>query len=125
MTRTEFPKSVKRQAYERADGKCEGCGCQLTPANGGAEYDHILEDYLGGEATLENCRVLCGKTCHPAKTAESRPEIDRTRRLFEKHNGIRAAKKSTFSGARDGNVKVHMNGKVTCRKTGKVLKEAR
>ncbi|MDJ0513100.1 MAG: HNH endonuclease signature motif containing protein [Methyloceanibacter sp.] len=66
MTRSEFPKSVKREAFERAGGKCEECTRFLTP--GKFQYDHVLADGLGGKPTLENCRVLCD-WCHGLKSA--------------------------------------------------------
>lgn len=68
--RREFPAKVKLAAYERCqkDGKphCEECGLRIV---GVPEYDHIKPDGLGGEPTLENCAVLCGK-CHRIKTHE-------------------------------------------------------
>jgi 5-methylcytosine-specific restriction endonuclease McrA len=68
--RREFPVRVKLAAYERCqkDGKphCEACGLRIV---GLPEYDHVKPDGLGGEPTLENCAVLCGK-CHRIKTHE-------------------------------------------------------
>jgi 5-methylcytosine-specific restriction protein A len=65
--RREFPKQVKVQAAARANGRCDGCGARLV--FGGYHYDHDIPDALGGDPTLENCRVLC-KTCHGAKTTQ-------------------------------------------------------
>lgn len=72
--RREFPSKVKLAAYERCqkDGKphCEECGLRIV---GLPEYDHVRADGLGGEPTLQNCAVLCGK-CHRHKThVEDRP----------------------------------------------------
>ncbi|HEV2557272.1 MAG TPA: HNH endonuclease signature motif containing protein [Microvirga sp.] len=63
--RREFPARVKAQAAKRANGHCEGCGAKLTV--GGYHYDHTKPDGLGGEPTLENCKVLC-LGCHKDKT---------------------------------------------------------
>lgn len=71
MARKEFPKKVKVAALKRADGKCEGCGQPLKP--GRFQFDHIVPDGLGGEPTLENCKVLCSgsrASCHGIKTHE-------------------------------------------------------
>jgi 5-methylcytosine-specific restriction endonuclease McrA len=81
--RKEFPKKVKLAAWQRSGGICEcGCGVKII-AGDGPEYDHIIEDTIGGEPTLENCRVM-RKRCHKAKTLQRRPEIDKTRRGFER-----------------------------------------
>lgn len=47
------------------------------------EYDHQIPDWLGGKATLENCRVLC-KGCHRAKYPKDAADIARARRLQAK-----------------------------------------
>lgn len=65
--RREFSKTVRLQAANRAKGRCEGCGKKL--AVGEFHYDHDTPDGLGGEPTLENCKVLC-LTCHRIKTHE-------------------------------------------------------
>lgn len=67
MSRREFSIKVQRQASHRAGGRCEGCGQPLV--TGGYHYDHDVPDGLGGEPTLQNCRVLC-LTCHRVKTHE-------------------------------------------------------
>lgn len=90
-TRKEFSKAVKLAAWQRCEGRCEcGCGVKIFPGDG-PEYDHRLEDTLGGEPTLENCVVLRGR-CHKAKTSKSRPIVDKARRGFE--NRINARPKS-------------------------------
>ena len=76
--RREFPSKVKLAAYERClrDGKphCERCSLRIV---GLPEYDHVRADGLGGEPTLENCAVLCGK-CHRIKThGEDRPSMQK------------------------------------------------
>ncbi len=65
--RREFSVAVRKQAAKRANGRCEGCGVGLPV--GGYHYDHDVPDGLGGEPTLENCKVLC-LPCHKAKTLE-------------------------------------------------------
>ena len=94
MTRSyadEFPKSVKIAAWQRAGGRSEcGCGVKII-AGDGPEYDHIIEVALGGNNSLENCRVMRIR-CHGSKTDERRPALDKARRGFEKRIGARPKK---------------------------------
>jgi len=106
--RQEFPKSVKLAAWKRCGGICE-CGCGQKIISGNVEYDHILEDYLGGEPTLENCKVLRTK-CHDAKTEKRRPEIDKTRRTIEKNAGVRKRKGKPMPGTKASGWKHKISG---------------
>lgn len=68
-TREEFPAAVRRAAWKRCGGRCEGCGRALA----GIRYvfDHDWPTRLGGPPTLENCRVLCDDgagSCNDRKT---------------------------------------------------------
>ena len=88
--RTEFSKKVKLAAYMRClvNGKphCELCD---LPILGIPEFDHVKPDGLGGEATLQNCMVLCGK-CHRRKThEEDRPIMAKADRQFKAKAGIK------------------------------------
>ena len=100
--RNEFPAKIKAAAAIRAAGHCEECTRRL--ATGDYHYDHIIPDALGGEATLDNCQVLC-RSCHGGKTSkEDRPRIAKAERNFRKAHGIK--KPSQFRGWRrfDGTV---------------------
>lgn len=55
--RQEFSTAVRRAAWARCAGRCEGCGLPLT--KGGFTYDHTIPWRRGGPSTLDNCRVLC------------------------------------------------------------------
>lgn len=88
--RKEFTKSVKWEAYNRSlkDGKphCEVCGLKII---GVPEYDHITPDGLGGEPTIDNCQVLCGK-CHRHKTHEQdRPVMTKADNQRKSHAGVK------------------------------------
>lgn len=92
--RTEFSKKVKLAAYMRClvDGKphCEICH---LPILGIPEFDHVKPDGLGGEATLQNCMVLCGK-CHRRKThEEDRPVMAKADRQFKAKAGIKGPRR--------------------------------
>lgn len=95
--RKEFPKAVRLAAWQRCGGICEcGCGVKII-AGDGPEYDHVIEATLGGDATLDNCMVL-RRRCHAAKTRERRPEIDKSRRVFE--DRINARPKRGFGNSK-------------------------
>jgi 5-methylcytosine-specific restriction endonuclease McrA len=88
--RREFTAKVKMLAYNRClrDGKphCEACGLRIM---GVPEYDHEKPDGLGGEPTLENCAVLCGK-CHRIKThEEDRPIMAKADRQKKAAAGVK------------------------------------
>lgn len=105
MSRQEFSKATKLAAWERSGDRCEcGCGQKIL---GTPEYDHRLEDYVGGGNHLDNCMVM-SKRCHRLKTDRNRPEIDKTRRIAEKRAGVRG--RQGFRGWRrfDGSL-VHAN----------------
>ena len=92
--RVEFSARVKLKAYVRSLKKdkphCERCGLVIL---GVPEYDHVKPDGLGGEATLENCAVLCGK-CHRRKThEEDRPVMAKADRQFKAKAGIKGPKR--------------------------------
>jgi 5-methylcytosine-specific restriction protein A len=89
MSRREFSKLVKRDAFLRADGKCEGANCGAKLTKGKFAYDHDIADGLGGEPTLDNCVVLCS-ACHGVKTAKHDiPLIAKIKRIQDREKGIR------------------------------------
>lgn len=86
--RREFSKQVKRQAFERANGLCEGKNCGAKLFVGKYAYDHVIPDALGGDPILDNCAILC-KSCHAAKTQKSDvPTIAKAKRISNRHRGI-------------------------------------
>lgn len=98
MSRTEFPKKVRRDAFMRAAGHCEGtgCGCKLT--TGKFQYDHRIPDWMGGEPILSNCQVLCSD-CHKAKTAQDAADRGKAQRREDAHRGIKDAPRQRLQGA--------------------------
>lgn len=89
MTRREFSKQVKRQAFERSGGYCEGENCGAFLTAGKFAYDHIIPDAMGGEPTLHNCAVLCN-ACHGEKTGkQDMPRIAKVKRIQDREKGIR------------------------------------
>lgn len=112
--RREFSKAVKLAAWERCGGFCEGCGAKLFP--GRFQYDHDTPDAMGGEPTLDNCKVLCSggrATCHGLKTAEvDAPRIAKTNRQRAKHLGAVSPKRSVIPGSRNSPYRKKLNGGV-------------
>ena len=82
--RREFSRKTRAQAFERSKGCCEVCGARLMP--GKFRYDHILPDALGGEPTLENCKVQC-VSCDTPKTAADVTRISKADRQRDRHTG--------------------------------------
>lgn len=104
MSRTEFGAKVRRLAWSRCAGKCENCTAKLYP--GRFAFDHVKPDGLGGEPTLENCKVLC-TACHTAKTVEQdRPLMQKADNIRAKHFGLGKVKRpwSQYRKKMDGTV---------------------
>jgi 5-methylcytosine-specific restriction enzyme A len=115
--RQEFSKQVRRDAFVRAGGQCEGrpygerCPVKLTI--GKYHYDHDIPDGLGGEPTLENCVVLC-IACHKDKTTKHDiPTIAKAKRVSDRHLGIR--KPSKFACSKNSKFKKRLDGVVVLR----------
>jgi 5-methylcytosine-specific restriction enzyme A len=113
--RKEFPARVKAAALKRCmDEKgiprCEGCGIVLTAGN--VAYDHDTPDGLGGEPTLENCKVLCVKICHKAKTfQQDNPRMQKADRQLKSSFGIKR-KSNRWPTSRDKPFKSKIGGGV-------------
>ena len=101
--RREFSGKTKRAAFHRANGHCEQCGIDLhcKPMH----FDHALAADLGGEPTLENCRLTC-IPCHQKKTGEhDMPLIAKGRRLRDRNMGIRKPRRTIPGRKFDGTPK--------------------
>src|SRR6266700_3820644 len=79
LKREEFKDKTKEAAWERCGGHCEKCGRLLL--TGDIHYDHDIPCECGGDASLDNCRVLC-RSCHGTKTSKQDiPAIAKGRRI--------------------------------------------
>ncbi len=59
----------------------------------GFDFDHVIPCAIGGDNSLENCRVV-NRTCHRSKTAtEDMPRIKKVRRSDKKRLGLERKKK--------------------------------
>lgn len=89
MSRREFSKIVRRDAFARAEGKCEVPWCCAKLTIGKFHYDHVIPDALGGEPILENCAVIC-VACHKDKTRRHDVRlIAKTKRIQDRQKGIK------------------------------------
>ena len=103
--RTEFPQSVRKKAFARCCQnapkgvinipgvpQCESCGIQIS-ARTGIIYEHDQADGLGGEPTLENCKVHC-QNCADVKThSEDNPRMRKADRVLKKNFGLQPARR--------------------------------
>src|ERR1017187_2461970 len=98
--RQEFKQRVRKLAFKRCCGKggipkCETCGIFLQSGN--IFYEHVTPDGLGGEPTLENCKVHC-KTCADVKTfTEDNPRMAKADRVLKANYGLRPTRKKIQS----------------------------
>ncbi len=67
---------------------CETCDAELNERTG-IIFEHVRPDGLGGELTLENCKVHC-KTCADVKThTEDNPRMRKADSVIKKRFGLR------------------------------------
>lgn len=93
--RKEFPQAVRKTAFARCcqpDGipKCESCGNMIR---GTPVYEHVQPDGLGGDNTIENCKVHC-RVCADNKTfKDDNPRMAKADRVLKKTYGLQAPRK--------------------------------
>lgn len=116
--RKEFTRRTKALALKRCMDsagipRCEGCGIVLVAGN--IRFDHHIPDGLGGDNSLENCRVLCIKICDAKKTyQEDIPRMQKADRVLKKTYGI-AKSRNPMPFGRGSKWKKTMSGKVVRR----------
>ena len=82
VEREEFTDAVRRAAWSRCGGRCEGCDRELD----GVRYvfDHTIPFRRSRDSSLGNCKVLCSDgpgSCDHAKTyGEDLPGIAANKR---------------------------------------------
>ena len=111
--RREFTLKVKNAAFDRCKGHCEMDGCGLELQTGRFTYDHRVPDWIGGDATLENCQVIC-RACDKAKTAKDQGDIARVRGVRDRHIGAHRSR-NPLPGGRDSPLKRKIGGGVVPR----------
>lgn len=108
MSRAEFTKDTKRQAWDRAGGICEATGAWWGLPEGVrctrpvAEYDHVILDANSHDNSLTNCAAVC-RTCHRWKTDKrDTPTAAKTLRQQDKHRGITGPRRQWGKRAMQG-----------------------
>jgi 5-methylcytosine-specific restriction enzyme A len=99
--RAEFSKATCEEAWERCyvpDIGVECCEyCHLGFGGMRPEYHHHIPTALGGDNSLENCRVIC-PPCHRRVTKEEDlPRIVKAKAILEKRAGLRRSKQKINS----------------------------
>lgn len=107
MTRLEFNRAVKRDALKRSKWFCEKCTAPLS--TGKFEFDHIKPANDGGEATLENCRVLC-VNCHKGVTKIYVRELRKAERIRDKHSGAMPRSRTPLPFGKSSPMKRKLSG---------------
>lgn len=114
--RTEFPLSVRKLAFKRCCiagiPHCENCKGELRGGN--IIYEHVTPDGLGGEPTLENCKVHCKNCADEKTTKEDNPRMAKADRQLKKSFGL-TRKKKAIPGSKASGWKRKMDGTVVRR----------
>lgn len=102
MARNEFTRKTKREAFERANNRCEGSGPRYGHPEGvrctadfsrGVIYDHDDPDVNSHDNSLQNCRCIC-QECNKFKTGVTDiPMIRKVDRIRDKRSGALSAKR--------------------------------
>ena len=122
MSRNEFTKATKREAWDRSGEVCEAVGDMYgLPAgerctadlNFGVEYDHIILDANSKDRSLENCCACCPK-CHHWKTNNvDKQTAAKTRNQQDHQRGIQETQwRRPMPGSRKSGFRKRMNGQV-------------
>jgi hypothetical protein len=116
--RQEFSAKIKAAALKRCMRNgvphCESCPVELN-ARTGIIFEHVTPDGLGGEPTLENCKVHC-RTCADIKTiTEDNPRMAKADRVFKANHGLKSRKGPPMPGSKKSGFKRKMDGSVVRR----------
>jgi 5-methylcytosine-specific restriction endonuclease McrA len=121
--RNEFSRLTRRLAWARANGQCEGQilapgygvrRCNFPIDLGGFEYDHIIPDWMGGDNSVDNCRLLCTK-CHEEKTASDAGAIAKVKRIRDKRSKALTSRRPMPFGRRS-KLKKKISGEIVQRR---------
>jgi hypothetical protein len=59
MSQTYIPVALRREVYERADGRCEYCWIHEADVFASHEFDHIIAEKHGGKTESDNLALSC------------------------------------------------------------------
>jgi len=124
--REEFSTEVRRAAWQRANGACEGrvmsielseygfpkmVRCNAPIDLGEFHYDHIIPYWTCRDSSLSNCQVLC-RACHHRKTKGDVKDIAKVKRLQDKRGKVRKPKGRPMPGTKRSGLRKRMSGQV-------------
>jgi len=119
---SKCPPAVALRIFERYDRRCHISGTKIGEGDKW-ELEHIVPLEAGGENRESNLAPAL-PAWHKVKTkAEAATRAKRNNALKRRY-GI-TGPKHIIPGSKASGQKHHMNGMITCRKTGRVLKEPR
>jgi hypothetical protein len=115
--REEFDSDVRRTAWDRANGRCEGIveglfgpvRCSAPIDLGEFHYDHIIPYWMCRDSSLDNCQVLC-RECHKFKTKGDVKNIAKVKRIKDKRIKARKPKGRPMMGTKRSGWKKPMHG---------------
>src|SRR5215469_2330468 len=113
--RKEFSTEVRRLAWARANGLCEGdvwrdgarfrCGAPIDL--GEFHYDHRIPYWICRDSSLENAQVLC-RLCHAHKTRYDLKDIAKVKRLQDRRGKVRRPKGRPMPGTKRSGIRKRM-----------------
>jgi 5-methylcytosine-specific restriction enzyme A len=103
-----IPPRVKLRIFEKALGRCKGCGLTIRAGTVPA-YDHIIALVNGGENRERNIQLLC-QPCHAPKTKADVAKKSLVYRKKAKHLGIRLRKSRPIPGSKASGLKKGFDG---------------
>lgn len=120
--RQEFSPAIRRAAFARCGGRCEGCGSKL--GSGNTFYDHRIPWALTRDSSLSNADVLC-RTCHDLKTyLTDIPVIAKVKRLEAAHINAHPSPSRPMPCGRNSGFKKTMRGQIVARfNLGQMLRQ--
>jgi|SRR5215472_14989652 len=121
MKREEFSAEVRRAAWERCQGFCEGrrwsdvagemTRCCAPIDIGEFHYDHVIPYWTCRDSSLSNCQVLC-RECHRRKTKGDVRDIAKVKRIRDKLIKARRPKGRPIPGSKRSGLRKRMDGTV-------------
>ena len=120
MKRDEFDAAIRRAAWARANGRCEGMvmglfgdpvRCSAPIDIGNFHYDHIIPYWTCRDSSLSNCQLLC-TVCHREKTKRDIQNIAKCKRIADKRIKARQPRGRPMPGTKRSGIRKRMSGRV-------------
>lgn len=90
MHRHSVPNSLRRNAYNKQNGKCAMCGQKIQYIN--ATVDHVIPISKGGKNSVDNMEVMC-YVCNQMKRDQFKDDfLEHIRKIYEYQFGNKQKK---------------------------------